>query len=148
MKLETSATKQAQQEVEAAKELVIPEWFTHFFNTGVLSVIGLNNVTLVSAALNLAYSKGLGEHKVFYQAGLALAVGHYGFVPLVAPSISALIGMATRRRKGETSGSNEEEKGAVEWIREWVGYHKVRMSTVDVLAWGCFAWGVLVNLTK
>src|SRR5690242_13630090 len=28
--LETSGTKQAQQEVEAAKELVIPEWFTHF----------------------------------------------------------------------------------------------------------------------
>lgn len=143
----TDATKQAQQNVEAAKELVIPEWFTHFFNKGVLSVVGFNNLTLISAALNLDFANGLGDSKIFYQAGVGFAAAHYAFVPLVAPSISALIGMAARRRKDEDSRTSAEETEAVEWISEWVGYHKIRMSTVDVLAWGCFAWGAITALT-
>lgn len=126
---------------------MIPEWFTHFFNTGVFSVIGLNNLTLVAAALNLDFDHGLGESRIFYQAGVGFAVAHYAFVPLVSPSISALIGMAARRRKGEGTGMPEGDKGAVDWIREWVGYHKIRMSTADLLAWGCFAWGVVTALT-
>lgn len=145
--LEISGTKQAQQEVEAAKELVIPEWFTHFFNTGVLSVIGFNNLTLISASLNLNFADGLGDSKIFYQAGVGFAVAHYAFVPLVAPSVSALIGLAARKRKGERPGTGRGEKAAVEWISEWVGWHKVRMSTVDVVAWGCFAWGAINALT-
>ncbi|KAF3053029.1 hypothetical protein E8E11_011303 [Didymella keratinophila] len=146
-KPDANATKRAQQDVEAAKELVIPEWFTHFFNTGVLSVIGFNNITLVAAALNLDFDHGLGESKIFYQAGVGFAVAHYAFVPLVAPSISALIGMAARRRRGESSGTTAGGKRAVKWIREWVGYHKIRMSTVDVMAWGCFAWGAVNALS-
>ncbi|KAF3044994.1 hypothetical protein E8E12_001305 [Didymella heteroderae] len=145
--LETPAIKQAQQEVEAAKELVVPEWFTHFFNTGVLSVIGFNNLTLMSAALNIAFSEGLGESKIFYQAGVGFAAAHYAFVPLVASSVSALIGMAARRRKGEGSRTIEGDKGAVGCVNEWVGWHTVRMSTVDVMAWGCFAWGAINTLT-
>lgn len=143
---ETSHIKQAQQEVEAAKELVIPEWFTYFFNTGVLSVVGLNNLTLISASLNLGFADGLGDSKIFYQAGMGFAVAHYAFVPLVAPSVSALVDMAARKRKGKVLGTGQE-KGAVEWIGEWVGWHKMRMSTVDVIAWSCFAWGAVNTLT-
>lgn len=146
-KTEIEADKHAQQEIEAAKELSIPEWFTHFFNTGVLSVIGFNSLTLVSSALNLALSEGLHDTEIFYQAGLVFAVGHYAFVPLVAPSISALIGMATHRRKGEGLEANEGSRRAVEWVEEWVGWHKVRMGTVDVVAWVCFSWGAVNTLT-
>jgi hypothetical protein len=144
---DANVRKQSQQDIEAAKELVIPEWFTHFFNTGVFSVIGFNNLTLAAAAFNLDFDHGLGESKIFYQAGVGFAAAHFAFIPLVAPSISVLIGMAARRRKGGGSGTIAEDKGAVEWISEWVSYHKIRMSTVDVLAWGCFAWGAINVLT-
>lgn len=139
IKTDINATEQAQKDVEAAKELMIPEWFTHFFNTGVLSVIGFNNLALVAAALNLNFDHELGDSKIFYQAGLGLAVAHYAFVPLVAPSISALIGMAARRRKGAVLRLTGGEKEAIDWIREWFGYHKLGMSTVDLFAWICFA---------
>lgn len=136
-------------ELERAKDIVAPEWFTNFFNTGVVSVIGFNTATLVSASLNLAFSEGLGESKIFYQAGLVAAVGHYAFVPLVGTSVRGLIGMAAgRRRATEGKDRGAGDKGqAIEWVREWVGYHKIRMSTIDVLAWGCFAWGVVGAVT-
>ena len=79
-----------------------------------LNVVGFNNLTLVAAALNLQLDHGLGESKIFYQAGVGFAAAHYAFVPLVAPSISALIGIAARRRKGDRSRMNGGEKGAVE----------------------------------
>lgn len=144
--LTTGSSETAKQDIEAAKQLVVPEWFTSFFNTGVLSVVGLNSLTLISAVSNLLVSEGLQESKVFYQAGLVAAVGHYAFVPIVAPSISALIGMAALQRKGVEVEITGVGKGAVEWIGEWVGWHKVRMSTVDVVAWGCFAWGAIHTL--
>ena len=129
--------------VERAKQLVVPHWFTAFFNAGVVSVIGLNSLTLVSAGLNLAFSDALGESRVFYQIGLTSAVAHYAFVPLVGRSVRALLCLAAGvEKKGET-----EEGKAVDWIREWVGWHKIRMGTVDVVAWGCFAWGVVGALT-
>jgi hypothetical protein len=134
--------------LEKAKDVVVPEWFTNFFNTGVISVVALNNLTLVSVSLNLGFKESIGGGRVFYQAGLAAAVAHFAFVPLVAPSVRALIGMAARRRVGEGEGTAEGENGAVEWVREWVGYHKIRMSTVDVFAWGCFACGTVVALSK
>ena len=144
--LTTESSDTAKQNIEAAKQIVVPEWFTSFFNTGVLSVVGLNTLTLSSALSNLLVSEGLQESKVFYQAGLVAAVGHYAFVPIVAPSISALICMAALQRKGDELEVTEVDKGAVEWIGEWVGWHKVRMSTVDVVAWGCFAWGAIHTL--
>ena len=39
--------------------------------------------------------------------------------------------------------SADQHRGAVESLREWVSYHKLRMCTVDVVAWSCFALGVV-----
>mgnify|MGYP004509623489 CR=1 FL=1 len=147
-----SAASAPDAELERAKQLVVPEWFTNFFNTGVISVIGFNSVTLLSASLNLLFSEGLEASKVFYQAGLAAAVGHYAFVPLVGRSVRALTGLAAGRAQGgKTEGLKGKREGedikAVEWVREWVGYHMVRMSTVDALAWSSFAWGVVRAVT-
>ncbi|KAJ4992594.1 integral membrane protein [Stagonosporopsis vannaccii] len=127
------------EELEKAKQLVVPEWFTNFFNTGVRSVIGLNTLTLLFAGVNLLLPQGLGASKRFYQLGLVGTVAHYAFVPLVSRSVRALIGLAAAQ-----AGTGEEGEGegkAVEWVREWVGYHKMRMCSVDLLAWGCFIWG-------
>ena len=70
----------------------------------------------------------------------------------------ALIGMAAGSKgeeKEEGKGKEEEigkeigkETGKAEdWVREWIGWHKVRMGTVDVLAWGSFACGAVGALT-
>ncbi|KAH6643832.1 hypothetical protein C7974DRAFT_7261 [Boeremia exigua] len=133
--LATGAPPPSDAELADAKQMVVPEWFTNFFNTGVVSVVALNSLTVVSACLNLVFSEGLGESKGFYQAGLGAAVAHYAFVPLVGRSVRALIGLAATRREGGDK--------AVDWVREWVGYHRIRMCTVDALALGCFSWGVV-----
>lgn len=138
------------EEIEKAKQIVVPEWFTNFFNTGVFSVIGFNTITLVSASASLVFDQGLGGAKMSYQFGLVAALGHYAFVPLVGRSVRALVGLAARRRAGAVEEAGVEGRGeekAVEAVREWVAYHKIRMCSVDVLAWGCFVWGGVCALT-
>lgn len=138
-----TATKDVEkrEELEDAKQLVVPEWFTNFFNTGVRSVIGLNTFTLLFAGANLALPQGLGGSKHFYQLGLVAAAAHYAFVPLVGRSVRALIELAAAQADAGTEG--EGTGRAVEWVREWVRYHKIRMCSVDLLAWGCFVWGAV-----
>jgi hypothetical protein len=140
-----------QLEVERAKESVVPAWFTSFFNKGIWSVVGLNTITLFSAGTNLLFYKaGLSGRKVWYQAGLVAAVAHYAFVPLVGSSVRELVRMAAGRCEDESSVVKKKERGgkAVELVREWVGWHTVRMCTVDVCAWGCFVAGVVGVFTE
>jgi hypothetical protein len=127
--------------LDAAKEGAAPAWFVAFFNTGVWSVIGLNALTLASAAANLfLFPRGLGERRRFYMAGLVAAGAHYVFVPLVAPSVERLFGMCAALERGEgTAGM--EGMSAIESVAEWVGVHKIRMATVDLVALVCFAVG-------
>jgi len=144
----TDAKTEKDKSLERANQIVVPYWFTKFFNTAVFSVVGLNSMTLIAASCNLLIPS---EHpawegsKSFYTAGLVAAVGHYAFVPFVGKSVRGLIGTCIERASdGRETG---EDGKAVEWVREWVGWHKVRMGTVDVVAWGCFAWGVVGALT-
>lgn len=146
-KSERTEIPEKENELRKAKQLVVPEWFTNFFNTGVLSVVGLNSVTLFSAGLNLALPKGLGAGKLFYQVGLVAALGHFVFVPFVGRSVRALVGLAAARAGGKEGVKEEGNADAVELVREWVGYHKVRMCSVDVLAWACFVWGGVHAIT-
>jgi hypothetical protein len=136
----------ADAELEKSKDIVVPIWFTNFFNTGVISVIGLNSITLISSSLNaFAFSKGLGPSRKFYQIGLVAALGHYAFVPLVANSVWGLMEMCTERVNGKET---DRGKGKAEaYVREWVGAHKIRMATVDLLAWVCFWVGCVGAVT-
>lgn len=152
-----AATVEPGIELKKAKDVVIPYWFTKFFNTGVVSVVGLNSLTLLSASLNLLLPSshaGWEASKKYYVVGLASAAAHYVFVPLVGRSVKALMVMAAEQARGSAKGDvdGKEEIGegkAAEWVREWVGWHRIRMVTVDLVAWNCFAWGVIgaVRLT-
>lgn len=149
--------------VEQAKEVVVPHWFTSFFNAGVWSVIGLNSITLVSASANLiitnsngggaAAGLGLGLNgtgvsmKTWYTVGLVAALSHYAFVPAVGRSVRALVCQAakttegmSKERKGQAEGNGQEK--AADLVKEWVWWHTVRMCTVDLVAWGCFVGAV------
>lgn len=74
--------------------------------------------------------------------GLVAAAAHYVFVPLVGNSVERLYTMCAAAEKGE----QEEKKGAsaVDSVKEWAGWHWIRMCSVDVLAWTAF----VVGLTK
>ncbi|KAF1848336.1 uncharacterized protein K460DRAFT_353330 [Cucurbitaria berberidis CBS 394.84] len=134
------------EELDAAKEKVAPAWFVNFFSQGVWSVIGLNSITLLSATTNLyLFPAGLDKNTRFYALGLLAAVTHYAFVPLVVPSVESLFKKCAVQEKGEESA--EAGKSAVENVSEWVGYHKIRMCTVDMVAWVCFAVGVVGAVT-
>jgi hypothetical protein len=131
--------------VAAATELAAPAWFVNFFNKGVWSVIGLNSITLVSASANLwVFNEGLRSARAYYLVGLAAALGHYVFVPLVGGSVERLFRICHENERGDHVGKG---KSAVESVREWVGWHRVRMGSVDVVAWGAFLGGVLEVLT-
>jgi hypothetical protein len=136
--------------VSSAKEIVAPVWFVNFFNQGVWSVIGLNSITLVSASANLwIFDEGLVDARGCYLIGLAAGVMHYAFVPLVAPSVERLFKICAAQEKGEHAGrEGKRRKSAVESVREWVGWHKMRMGSVDVVAWGAFLVGVVRVLTN
>lgn len=143
-------------EVARAKDVMVPVWFANFFNTGVWSVIGLNTLTTTSALANLflfplpAASSALQgassswdlSSRTAYTVGLAAAVARYVFVPAVAGSVERLYGLCVRQARGE--GVQEEEKGVAEAsVREWVGRHKMRMGSVDLVAWVSFVMGVV-----
>jgi hypothetical protein len=141
---EPTSTPTNVDEVAEATEIVAPVWFVNFFCTGVNSVIGLNSVTLVSGAVNLwLLGNGLGSSRGYYLAGFAAAVSHYWFVPLVAPSVERLFQMCAAHERGErASREGKWSVNAVESVREWAGWHVIRMATVDLVAWTSFAIGV------
>ncbi|KAF2653409.1 hypothetical protein K491DRAFT_694703 [Lophiostoma macrostomum CBS 122681] len=144
--------KEVKEAEEAhAKSILIPIWMANFFNRGAWSVIALNSVTLYSALANLyLFPEGLGEFRTVFGLGTAAAVAHYAFVPAVAPSVGALYRLCVRQQMGAEVGGKGTETGksAEEWIREWHGVHRVRMFSVDLVAWGCFAWGVVGVLSR
>jgi hypothetical protein len=141
---EPTTTPTNVDEVANAKEIVTPVWFVTFFNKGVQSVIGLNSITLISGSANLwLFGNGLGGGRMYYSAGLIAAAAHYLFVPLVAPSVERLFRICAAHEKGEkASKEGKSLASAVESVREWVGWHSIRMVTVDVVAWTLFAIGV------
>jgi hypothetical protein len=136
-----SPGKDAKQELERAKEIAAPAWFVSFINTAVYSVIGLNSITLISASVNLwAYSEGIETSRAYYLTGLVAAAAHCAFIPLVAPSIERLFKLCAVQEKGESVG---EGRSTVKSVREWNGMHKMRVGSVDLVAWVSFAIGVV-----
>ncbi|KAF2269149.1 hypothetical protein CC78DRAFT_612616 [Lojkania enalia] len=132
-------------QLEDAREKVLPAWFVNFFNSGVWSVIGLNSISTLSAVANVfLFPTGLGPYRTYYIAGLVAALGHYIGVPFVAKSVDGLARTCVRQVNCEEIGSQRKEKGqASRWLSEWVGYHKIRMATVDVFALASFGIGVI-----
>lgn len=105
-------------------------------------MIGLNGITLVSAVTNLwGVKDGVsGEARMYYLTGLAAAAAHYLFVPMVAPAVENLFVMCAKNEKGE--GESKEGSGAVQNVREWRAAHRIRMGSVDIVAWLSFLVGV------
>jgi hypothetical protein len=140
-------TPDRKNEVAKASEVVAPIWFVNFFNKALWSVIGFNAITGYSAMANVfLFPSGLGDHRRIYAVGLAGAVGHYAFVPAVMWSVEALFKKCDAQEKGSVE-KHQEGRSATDLVRAWVNAHKIRMCTVDLLTWACFAVGVVNVLT-
>lgn len=140
-------TPDRKAEVAKASEVVVPIWFVNFFNKALWSVIGLNAITGYSAMANVfLFPSGLGEHRRIYTVGLASAVAHYAFVPAVMWSVEALFKIYDTQEKGSAE-KHQEGRSATDLVRAWVNVHKIRMCTVDLVTWACFAVGVVNVLT-
>jgi len=143
---ETASSLPSTTKTEAAKDLLIPIWFTNFFHAAVYSVITFNTLTTTSAAANLyLYPNELGStgSRTYYAAGLTAALAHFAFVPAVAGSIERLFKMCVAQAKGQVVQGG----AAANTLREWNARHRVRMMTVDLCAWVCFSVGVVGFLT-
>ncbi|KAF2703129.1 hypothetical protein K504DRAFT_495799 [Pleomassaria siparia CBS 279.74] len=163
--------EETESETEKAKDIVLPIWFTTWFNKAVYSVVLLNNLTLFSAVANAflfpptsaaaaaaaaAGSSALGS-RTWYLLGAGAALGHFAFVPAVETSIVALFRMRVERERerekgrggGSGSGSGSGDVGrAARLAREWIGVHRLRMATVDLAAWVCFGVAAVGSLSR
>jgi hypothetical protein len=105
----------------------------------------LNSITVISASANLwFFGAGLGQSRKYYVTGLVGAAAHYLFVPVVGKSVLRLFAMYDAHEKGEDV--ERDGKGridAVQNLEEWVGWHKIRMGSVDVVAWVAFVIGAV-----
>ncbi|XP_014558570.1 hypothetical protein COCVIDRAFT_65362, partial [Bipolaris victoriae FI3] len=129
----------AVNQLKEANQIVIPAWFTTFFNTGIYSVVALNTLTLSFSLANIyllrpSFTTRGSIGRRWYAIGAVATAAHYAFVPLVGRSVRALVGLCN----GE-----EGEGRAEEWLTEWRGWHGVRMGSVDLVGWGCFVVGVV-----
>ena len=132
-----------------ASDVTAPRWFLTWFNTAVSSVVLLNNVTTLSALANLfLFPDGLGEERKFYLLGLGAAVGHFVFVPAVSGSVGRLFRMCAEQVRGSKGKESVKEGQAARELKQWAGVHKIRMATVDLIAWSSFGFGVVRVLSR
>lgn len=86
---------------------------------------------------------------MWYVGGAVAAFTHYAFVPLVGASVRGLVGECKEAfLRGGRKEMGTGKKRAEEWLREWVGWHVVRMGTVDVVAWMCLFVGAVEALSE
>ncbi|KAJ6016959.1 hypothetical protein N7451_000338 [Penicillium sp. IBT 35674x] len=125
--------------IRTTSNTILPTWFKRVFNRAVITVVGLNMTTIVTAATTLYLDSSRNDLQTtrFYWMGLLGAIGHLAFVPFVAGPVKQVI-------EGQSERENEKEGDlASAWMAKWVGVHQVRMLVADLPAWICFLGAVL-----
>ncbi|KAJ5101498.1 hypothetical protein NUU61_003720 [Penicillium alfredii] len=118
--------------IRKQSETLLPNWFDQFFRRSVWSVLTLNLGTISTTAATLVLNRRNPALQTtsFYWAGLAGAVGHLLFVPLVAGPVQRIVEDCS---KGKASVD----------LERWVSVHRIRMLLVDFPAWLAFVGAVL-----
>lgn len=125
--------------IRTTSNTILSTWFGRVFNRAVLTVVGLNMTTIVTAATTLYLDSSRNELQTtgFYWMGLLGAIGHLAFVPLVAGPVKQVIEGQDGHENGK--GDNSASVG----MAKWVGVHRVRMLVADLPAWISFLGAVL-----
>ncbi|VUC22692.1 unnamed protein product [Clonostachys rosea] len=117
---------------------VLPPYFANTFWANLWKVVGLLGVTTWSSVGAIYLSRPLLRARgsfPWYVATAALATGHLFFVPLVAPSVAALI--EDRGHQASSEAKKGKGKSNSDYMRDWLGVNLVRMVTADLGAWVC-----------
>ncbi|KAJ5929316.1 hypothetical protein N7454_007164 [Penicillium verhagenii] len=80
-------------EIRPKSDPILPKWYGRVFNRAVVTVVGLNMTTIVTAAMTLYRDSSRGELQTtrFYWMGLIGAIGHLVFVPFVAGPVKGVV---------------------------------------------------------
>ncbi|KAJ5172348.1 hypothetical protein N7492_004941 [Penicillium capsulatum] len=129
---------------------VLPTWYDRVFNRAVWTVLTLNVGTIATSAANLYLHRQAQSQRpqlqtsAFYGVGLACAIGHLLFVPLVAGPVARVVERSRLNTvdSKSTSESTSEASGPTDHMATWLGVHRVRMLVADLPAWIAFAMAV------
>lgn len=106
--------------------LLLPSYFNTFFHRGVLFVAGSLAVTTWSSIANLYVRRPalVAKHALWWYAATAvLSISHLLFVPVIAPSVKAIL------------DAEKEPIDANASLDKWLSINRIRMMTVDFAAW-------------
>ncbi|CAH0059006.1 unnamed protein product [Clonostachys solani] len=124
----------------------LPPYFANTFWANLWKVVGLLGVTTWSSVGAIYLARPLLRARgslPWYAATAALATGHLLFVPLVAPSVAAIIEDRGRQApEGQKKGKSNSD-----YMRDWLGVNLVRMVTTDLGAWVCAVVAVTTTFT-
>ena len=121
-------------------------WWASFLVPGTGIIAGCVLTSVVAGAFS---GRWLQQHRTlettlisqWYTYGTVAAIGHFAFLPAVAPILKRII-----ERKEEDREENkvvaENERDA----RVWLTWHTVRTLTVDLAAVICFAKGIALSM--
>lgn len=120
-------------EIQEHSKPLLPSYFKYFFYRATPFVVGLLAITTSTSIANI-YTQRPASFG-WYMAGAVLAVGHFLFVPAIAPSCKALI---------EAEGSPNTDVHRI--LDEWRAINWIRGLTVDLGAWAALAIAVTKTL--
>ncbi|KAI6081404.1 hypothetical protein F4821DRAFT_249408 [Hypoxylon rubiginosum] len=124
-------------EIRDLNERIISCYFTAFFDSIVLRVVGNLLTTMVSVACIFRLSDmSLGEQKSchWYLAGACLAMAHLLVYPIIAPHVEAL--------RKDCRDKN------IDALQDWLRIHWLRSVVIDLPAWVCCVVGAINSLVK
>lgn len=104
---------------------ILPGYWNAIFTPAVGAIFALYSATIAGAWAN-RYWGGSQDLDGWYNLGILFSVGHFLFVPLVAPKIKAM--------------QEDRSKGKENWkhMEAWLRVHVTRSLLVDLPGWLCF----------
>lgn len=116
---------------------LLPSYFAKFLPTALSILFSLNGISAASAIANI-YTRGDALRRTgvdrWYLSGLVFSLAHFAFVPAVMWKVKDIV---EDRPKGGSTGV----------LAKWLRVHRVRMFTVDLLAFGSFLVATLASVT-
>lgn len=133
----------------APSNALLPAYFKNFFIPGLSRVLTFLTITTTTTVYGLIKYKPLLLAKRsgwWYVGAASLAIGHLGFVPLVAHRLQSIMD----DEGGDGDLEMQKVKGGktnVDTLKEWLAVNLVRTWTVDVGAWICAGVAVVKTLS-
>ena len=118
---------------------ILPSWWNYTFRRLVWFVVAGYSLNTIVGTANVLTERDELKRKgslVWYAAGAAFSFGHFLFVPAVMGPVQDIV-----------EDRLKEKGGATEAMRRWLGWHAIRIATVDIPGWICNSFAVLSTVS-